>query len=94
MFFGLLSLTLISFITSGLFYYKQNILYGSIAAGVGVLFLIFTLIYYIRMRNKGKKLDCMPECVPDCVPDCDDIPGLKHLDCDGPDCDCGGPDCG
>lgn len=70
---------IISFVVGTTLLVNGEILYGSIAAGIGLLLLVFVLFYYGRKKYRKKNYDCTPECLDlDCGPDCDG----------GPDCDC------
>ncbi|MDF2854433.1 MAG: hypothetical protein K0Q87_284 [Neobacillus sp.] len=76
MFFLLLTGMLISFVVGTTLLVNGEIVYGSIAASIGILLLVFVLFYYGKKKNRKKKT---PDCLDfDCGPDCDG----------GPDCDC------
>ncbi|MGG1676059.1 hypothetical protein ACIFOT_09970 [Neobacillus sp. NRS-1170] len=84
MFFLLLTMMIISFVVGTVLIIKTKLVFGLIAIGIGILLLLFILIYYGKNKYRKKKGDCISylDCIPDCDPDCDW----------GPDCDCG-PDC-
>ncbi|NWQ40686.1 hypothetical protein MLOOGBEN_08235 [Bacillus sp. EB106-08-02-XG196] len=90
MFFLLLTGMIISFVVATAFLLNGEMVFGIIAATIGILMLLFVLFYYgSKKHRKKKKDDCTPDCPTfDCGPDCD-----GKSDCDGgPDCDCG-PNC-
>ncbi|MEH7112973.1 hypothetical protein V7124_11405 [Neobacillus niacini] len=84
MFFLLLTGMIIAFVVGTTLLVNGEILFGSIAAGIGILLLLFVLFFYGKKKyRKKKKYDCTPDCLDfDCGPDCDGRP----------DCDCS-PDC-
>ncbi|MEH7250661.1 hypothetical protein V7111_00815 [Neobacillus niacini] len=84
MFFLFLTGMIVAFVVGTTLLVNAEIVYGSIAAGIGILLLLFVLIYYGKRKyRKKKKYDCTPDCLDcDCGPDCDGRP----------DCDCS-PDC-
>ncbi|MDN3018302.1 hypothetical protein PH210_19165 [Paenibacillus sp. BSR1-1] len=84
MFFLLLTMMIIAFVVGTVLIIKTKLVFGFIAIGVGIVLLLFILIYYGKNKYRKKNWDCISylDCVPDCDPDCHG----------GPDCDCG-PDC-
>jgi hypothetical protein len=84
MFFLLLTGMIISFVVGITLLLNGEMVFGIIAAAIGILMLLFVMFYYGKRKyRKKKKVDCTPDCPDfDCGPDCDG----------GPDCDCG-PNC-
>jgi hypothetical protein len=82
MFFLYLTAMIICFVVGTTLLVKGTVIVGTIAMGVGIVLLLFILIYYGNKKHRKNKYDCTPDC--DCTPDFDG-------DC-GPDCDCS-PDC-
>ncbi|GGE57378.1 hypothetical protein [Priestia taiwanensis] len=76
MFFILMTITFIFYVSSAMLFVEELYLYGGICLALAVTCTIILLTYY----RKQTKKNCPDLCMHGSIPDCD------ALDCDGPDC--------